>query len=148
MAVDLARYFEDLDKLSTASIDDLQKIEGVGPNIAQAIVEWVEKESNRNLLKKFRAAGIWPKSKRGASAQTGKQPLAGLSFVVTGTLPGFSREGIKEYIENSGGKVVDSVSKKTSFLVLGENPGSKLDKARTLGIPILDENALKKLVTA
>jgi DNA ligase (NAD+) len=72
-------------------------------------------------------------------------PLDGLTFVVTGTLSGFSREDIKEYIEAHGGKVTDSVSKKTSYLVLGEDPGSKLDKARQLSVPIIDEAALRKL---
>ncbi|HNT54897.1 MAG TPA: NAD-dependent DNA ligase LigA, partial [Anaerolineaceae bacterium] len=74
--------------------------------------------------------------------------LAGLTFVVTGTLPGFSREGVKDFIELHGGKVIDSVSKKTSYLVLGENPGSKLDRARTLGVPVIDEAQLRQLVGA
>ena len=77
---------------------------------------------------------------------SGAQPLAGLTFVVTGTLPGFSREEAKELIQSQGGKVTDSVSKKTSYLVVGENAGSKLDKARSLGVPILDEAGLRRIV--
>ena len=75
-----------------------------------------------------------------------KAKLSGLTFVVTGTLPTFSREGVKEFIESNGGKVTDSVSKKTSYLVLGAEPGSKFEKAKSLGVKIIDEDGLKKLV--
>ena len=148
MAADLARHFRDFDLLSEASFDDLQRLEGVGPNIAQAIVEWFEKEKNRALLEKFRKVGVWPRIEIASTSKVSNQPLMGLSFVVTGTLPGFSREGVKEFIESLGGNVIDSVSKKTSYLVLGENPGSKLEKARALDIPILDEEGLKKLAAS
>ena len=90
-------------------------------------------------------AGVWPRAVLEEQKTEEKQPFEGLSFVVTGTLPGFTREGVKEFIEKMGGKVIDSVSKKTSYLVLGENPGSKYDKALELNVPILDENGLKKL---
>jgi DNA ligase (NAD+) len=145
MANDLARYFPDLDSLAQASTEDLQRIEGVGPNIARAIVDWFSKDANQNVLRKLKESGVWPRSGP-ASSEAGPQPLAGLSFVVTGTLPNFSREGIKDYIESHGGKVIDSVSRKTSYLVLGENPGSKLEKARSLGVPVIDETELIKLV--
>ena len=147
LAVDLTEYYEDLGLLSRATMDDLQHIEGVGPNIAQAIVDWFNRPSNRDLLEKLRTIGVWPKAvKRFASDQN--QPLAGLTFVVTGTIVGFSRDGIKEYIQKNGGKVTDSVSNNTSYLVVGENPGSKLDKARSLNVPVISEEDLRKLIEA
>ncbi|MEJ5225687.1 MAG: NAD-dependent DNA ligase LigA [Anaerolineales bacterium] len=145
-AADLSRHFRSLDALAAATLDDLQAIEGFGPNTAQSIVDWFARPSNRALLEKLRAAGVWPVSGEQASAE-GKQTLAGLTFVVTGTLPTFTREGVKEFIEAHGGKVTDSVSKKTSYLVLGEAPGSKYDKALALGVPILDEAGLRRLVS-
>jgi DNA ligase (NAD+) len=145
IANDLARNYPDLDKLSQASLGELQQIEGIGPNIAQAIADWFARPANRSLLQKLQASGVWPIASR-ASGPTDMQPtLAGLTFVITGTLPSLSREDAKGLIEAAGGKVTDSVSKKTSYLVLGENPGSKLDKAQLLGVPILDEVALQKL---
>jgi DNA ligase (NAD+) len=145
MAADLARHFYDLDALSQASKEDLQAIEGVGPNIAQAVVDWFERPANRDLLEKLRAAGIWPASAAARKEDDSVQPLSGLTFVVTGTLPSLSRDAAKEWIQSRGGKVTDSVSKKTSYLVLGENPGSKLDKARSLGVQVIDEEGLKRL---
>jgi DNA ligase (NAD+) len=144
MAADLTRVFTDLDSLSRASADDLQQIEGVGPNIAESIVDWFSRERNRAVLKKLKAAGVWPVSS-GQPSASGSQSLSGLTFVVTGTLPALSREGVKEFIEQHGGKVTDSVSKKTSYLVLGENPGSKHDKALALGVPVIGEEELKKM---
>jgi DNA ligase (NAD+) len=145
MANDLARYYPDLDSLSRATIDELQRIEGVGPNIAQAIVDWFARPANHEILSKLRAAGVWPRSELSSQASAAPQPFTGMTFVITGTLPVWSREEAKEFIESHGGKVTDSVSKKTSYLVLGENPGSKLDKARSFGVPVLDEAALRKL---
>lgn len=144
MAKDLSATFGDLDKLSTVSVEDLMTIEGVGPNIAESIVDWFSKPSNKKLLGKLKKAGVWPTESRKASKASGK--LSALTFVVTGTLPTLSRDDVKEFIESHGGKVIDSVSKKTSYLVLGENPGSKLDKAQSLGVKVIDEAELKKLV--
>jgi DNA ligase (NAD+) len=146
MAGDLARAFGDLSALSRATAEDLQQIEGVGPNIAESLVDWFAQPSNQKLLKKLKAAGVWPAAKKDEKRKQGA--LNGLTFVVTGTLEGFSRDGIKEFIEGNGGKVTDSVSKKTSYLVLGENPGSKLEKAKSLGVKILDETQLRKLAGA
>ena len=147
MAADLARTYPDLEGLSRASFEDLQTIEGVGPNIAQAIVDWFARPANQYVLEKLRKVGIWPSTAAGRGAEAaGPGPLAGMTFVITGTLPSLSREGAKELIEQHGGKVTDSVSKKTSYLVLGENAGSKLDKARQQGVPILDEDGLRRLV--
>jgi len=144
MAADLAMVFHDLEDMSHASETDLQKIEGVGPNISEAIVDWFSRPANRRVLEKLRTAGVWPHKVE--STPVGKMALNGMTFVVTGTLEHYSRDDIKELIEKNGGKVADSVSSRTSYLVVGENPGSKLDKAQQLGVEILDENGLLKLI--
>jgi DNA ligase (NAD+) len=144
VAGDLAHHFTSLDLLAKASAEDLQMIEGIGPNIAEAIVDWFSRERNRSVLEKLRAAGVWPTS-AGTAATPSGGPLAGMTFVVTGTLAGFSREGVKEYIESHGGKLTDSVSKNTSYLVLGENPGSKYEKAKALGVKVIGEEELGKM---
>ncbi len=146
LAADLPNYYTDLDELSLASVEDLQKIEGVGPNTSQAIVDWFSRPANTQVLQKLKTAGVWPQASASVRAVAESQPLAGLTFVITGTLATFSREDAKEYIQKFGGKVTNSVSKKTSYLVMGENPGSKVDKARSLGVPILDEDGLRRLV--
>ncbi|HWR66705.1 MAG TPA: NAD-dependent DNA ligase LigA, partial [Bellilinea sp.] len=144
MAVDLTRFYTDLEALSRTTTDELQRIEGVGPNIAQAIVDWFARPANRQVLEKLRAAGVWPVAEQ-KTAPTGPQPLAGQTFVITGTLPGFSREGAKEFIQQYGGKVTDSVTKKTDYLVAGESAGSKLEKARELGVNVIDEARLRSM---
>jgi len=146
VAADLARYYPDLEALSRASTEDLQSIEGIGPNIAETIEDWFERSANQKVLRKLRQAGVWPHAERQVSAMPGEQPFLGLVFVVTGTLPTLSRDEAKEFIQMHGGKVTDSVSQKTSYLVVGEAPGSKLAKARELGVPILDEPGLRRLV--
>ncbi len=144
VARDLARAFPSLDLLARASEDDLQMIAGIGPNIAEAIVDWFARPANQKVLAKLKTAGIWP-----ASSSVVRHPssgkLEGMTFVVTGTLPVFSREGAKEFIESHGGKVTDSISKNTSYLVLGENPGSKLQKAKELGVTVIAEDDLRKM---
>jgi DNA ligase (NAD+) len=144
VAGDLARAFLSLDLLEAASADQLQMIEGIGPNIAEAIVDWFGRQRNRRVLEKLKAAGVWPVGK-GDQLVAPTGPLTGLTFVVTGTLPTLSREGVKAYIEAHGGKVSDSVSKNTSYLVLGEAPGSKYDKAKKFGVKVIGEAELKKL---
>jgi DNA ligase (NAD+) len=149
MAADLVRHYPDLDTLSHATIEDLQRIEGVGPNIAQAIVDWFGRPANRNVLDKLCAASVWPRAQLIPDRSSKKPlPLDGLTFVVTGTLAGFSREEVKEYIQANGGKVIDSVSKKTSYLIVGEAPGSKFARAQELGIPVLDESGLRALTAS
>jgi DNA ligase (NAD+) len=145
-ARDLASHFGNLDALSKASIEDLQEIEGVGPNIAEAIVDWFKRPANQKILKKLKAVGLWPVEQ--GKREKGEGKLNGLTFVVTGTLPTFSREGVKEFIESNGGKATDSVSKKTSYLVLGAEPGSKYEKAKSLGVKIIDEDGLRKLASS
>lgn len=143
MAGDLARTYGNLSALSKATIDELQQIEGVGPNIAESIADWFSRSANQKLLRKLKAAGVDPQMKKDERKKEGA--FTGLTFVVTGTLPNFSRDDAKEFIENNGGKVTDSVSKKTSYLVLGENPGSKFEKAKSLGVKVIDEAELKRL---
>jgi DNA ligase (NAD+) len=145
MAADLACHYADLGQLSQAGSDELQLIEGVGPNIAAGIVDWFSRPANQALLMKLREVGVWPVA-QAVDTVPGSQALKGMTFVITGTLPIFTREDAKVFIETHGGKVTDSVSKKTSYLVLGENPGSKLEKAKSLGVPILDEAGLRTLV--
>jgi DNA ligase (NAD+) len=145
-ARDLAVHFSSLDNLAKATVDDLQTVEGIGPNIAEAIVDWFSRTRNRKVLGKLKAAGVWPVSEQsavGSGRLSGA--LTGMTFVITGTLPTFSRDQAKEFIESHGGKVTDSVSKKTSYLILGESPGSKYDKAKSLGVKIIGEDELKKL---
>ncbi|PWH19413.1 MAG: DNA ligase (NAD(+)) LigA [Anaerolineae bacterium] len=138
VAADLARRFKSLDALMSATLEQLQSIEGIGPNTAQAIVDWFQQPRNREFLEKLRACGVWP-VESGETPEGRGQVFAGMNFVVTGTLQRFTREQIKAYIEQRGGKVTDSVSKKTHYVLVGENPGSKYEKARSLNIPIIDE---------
>jgi len=145
VAADLARYYSNVELLSKASVEDLQLIEGIGPNIAEAIVDWFARPANRNVLQKLRQTGVWPLAEEYFPQQTGNQPLAGLVFVVTGALPTLSRDAARQFIQEHGGKVADSVSKKTSYLVVGEAPGSKLLKAQEIGVSILNEAGLRKL---
>ena len=143
-AVDLARFFPNISALSQASIEELQAIEGIGPNIAQGIVDWFATPTNQRVLEKLHLAGVWPQSESRLES-TIPQMFTGLSFVITGTLPSLTREEAKALIEARGGKVTDSVSKKTGYLLLGTEPGSKYEKARTLGIQIIDETELLRM---
>ncbi len=144
-AVDLAERYRDLDVLSKATINELQQIEGIGPNIAAGIVDWFARKENRELINKLKNAGVSTQEIVSGGKTKGNQVFSGLIFVVTGTLTGFGREEVKEYIQSRGGKVTDSVSAKTSYLVVGENPGSKLEKARALGIKIIGESELRSM---
>ncbi len=146
-AKDLAAAFGSLDALSAASADALQTVAGIGPNIAAAIVDWFGRKRNQQVLEKLKQAGVWPTQTQNADLKIPNAPLNGLTFVITGTLPTLSREAAKELIEQNGGKVTESVSKKTSYLLLGEAPGSKYEKALALGVPVLDETALLARIT-
>ncbi len=146
-ATELARQFNNIENLSAATFDDLIEIEGIGPNIAQAVVDWFNSPTNLKVLIKLHNAGVRPESGTQMSQTESAQVFSGQIFVITGTFPEFSRQQAKEFIEDHGGRVTGSVSKKTSYLVLGENPGSKSVKAEELGIPILDEEGLRKLVS-
>lgn len=146
LAADLARVFPDLQALSEADAATLEAIDGVGPSTARAIADWFAVPSNIALVHKFRQIGVWPINQREAVVDSGPKPLDGMTVVVTGALPSYSREQIKELIQRHGGKVSDSVSKKTSLLVAGEAAGSKLDKARELGVRVIDEAGLLALI--
>jgi DNA ligase (NAD+) len=146
IAGDLTRYFSNFDELSDATIEDLQSIEGIGPNIAQAIVDWFARPANQQVLSKLQTAGVWPTERSSRENQLNSQTLEGLTFVVTGTLVNFTRTEIKAFIESHGGKVTGSVSKNTDYLVAGENAGSKLNKAQLLGVTVLSEEELSAMV--
>ena len=145
-AADLASRFADLEALSKASAGDLQQIAGIGPSVAESVAEWFARPVNKNVIKKLKAAGVWPQGGASASAKSRASDIfEGKTFVITGTLPTWSRDDAKTFIESHGGKVTDSVSKKTSYLVLGEAPGSKYDKAKSLGVKIIGEDELRQL---
>jgi len=145
-AGDFARHFADLDALSKASAEELQAIDGIGPSVAESVADWFSRPVNKTVVKKLKAAGVWPQGGEAAGAKSrASDSLDGMTFVVTGTLPTLTRDGVKEFIESHGGKVTDSVSKKTSYLVLGEGPGSKYEKAKSLGVKIIGEEELMKL---
>ena len=128
-----------------ASEEQLADVEGVGPTIAAALEEWFAVDWHRAIVDKWRAAGVRMADERDAAITP---TLQGLTIVVTGSLPGFSRDEAKEAIIIRGGKAAGSVSKKTSFVVTGDAPGSKYDKAVELGVPILDEDGFRRLLAA
>jgi DNA ligase (NAD+) len=140
----LAVEFGSIDALIDASAEELERVEEVGPRISQAILEFFRQPANLALVQSLKDAGVnMTAEKRQRSAQ-----LAGLTFVLTGTLPTLTREEAKAKIEAAGGKTAGSVSKKTSYIVAGEEAGSKLDKALALKVPVLDEAGLLALLNA
>jgi DNA ligase (NAD+) len=145
MAVELARNFEDMEKISRSTLEELQEIEGVGPNIAMGIVDWFKHDTNKRVLNKLHNAGVWPIEKPATRQENVQLQFSNLVFVITGTLPGYSRDEIKEIILENGGKVSDSVSKNTNYLLVGEQPGSKVVKAKQLGIKIISIDEFNKL---
>jgi len=145
IAEELSKHFKDLDALSQSNLEEIQSIEGIGPNIAQAIVEWFDRPANQVVLSKLKSQGVWPQAEIEAKSDE-KGVLSGLTFVVTGALSEFTRQQVKSYIQENGGKVTGSVSKKTNFLLVGDNPGSKLSKAKSLGVQIIGEEGLRRMV--
>jgi DNA ligase (NAD+) len=139
----LATEFGSLDAITSASTEQLAAVEGVGPTIAAAVTEWFTVEWHRAIVDKWRAAGVRMADERDASVP---RTLEGLTIVVTGSLAGFSRDDAKEAILARGGKAAGSVSKKTDYVVAGDSPGSKYDKAVELGVPILDEDGFRRLL--
>ena len=133
-----------IDEIAAASVERLEEIEGIGPQTAFSVVDWFGRERNHDILEKLRQAGlnfeaVLPES-------SGPSNLAGLTFVITGTLPTMSRDEATSLIEANGGRVTGSVSKNTDYLLAGEKAGNKLSKAEALGVPVLDEAALRKLI--
>jgi len=143
-AAALAAAYDDIDAIQAASEEELSQIEGVGPTIARAVIEWFEVDWHRAIVEKWKAAGVRLRQDR--TGPTVEQTLTGLSIVVTGTVEGYSRDEATEAIVSRGGKVASSVSKKTSFVVVGDSPGSKYDKAVQLGVPILDATGFRALL--
>jgi DNA ligase (NAD+) len=145
-AADLARHFGTLDVMLAADEQALLEVRDVGPVLVQSIVQFLAEAHNRKVIADLRAAGVhWTET---APRQATRGKLSGLTFVITGTLPTLSRDDAKALIEEHGGKVTGSVSKKTSYLLAGADPGSKLDKASELGVQVLDEQEFTAMVAA
>ena len=143
-AKDLAAYFGDLPPLMEANEESLQNVPEVGPVVAASVYRFFHEPHNREVIARLIDAGVhWTKH---APSSSGGGVLSGKTFVLTGTLPGMTRDEAKSRIESCGGKVTGSVSKKTDYVVAGDEPGSKLDKARDLGIAVIDEPALLELL--
>ena len=143
-AKDLARHFGGLDRIMDASVDELLQVNDVGPVVAQSIRTFFEQPHNREVVEQLRAAGVhWPENE---GEHNTPQPLLGKTFVLTGSFPTLKREDAKALLEAAGAKVAGSVSKKTDYVVAGEEAGSKLDKARELGVAVIDEAAMLALL--
>ncbi|GIJ45675.1 DNA ligase A [Virgisporangium aliadipatigenens] len=140
----LARQFRSVDRIASSTVEQLVEAEGVGPTIANAVHAWFQQEHSKRLIEKWRAAGVRMAEEH---AEEGPRPLDGITVVVTGSLETYSRDQATQEIAARGGKVSGSVSKKTAFVVAGESPGSKFDKAVQLKVPILDEDGLRVLLT-
>jgi DNA ligase (NAD+) len=144
-AQNLARHFGSVDRLAAAAQEDITEVEGLGPERAEKIVEWFAEEDNRRLVDELRELGL--RFESGEEDRPPEGPLTGQTYVITGTLEGWSRDEAQAELEARGAKVTGSVSKKTTGLVVGEEPGaSKLTKAQTSGVPLLDEAALADLL--
>ncbi|WP_119296421.1 NAD-dependent DNA ligase LigA [Brevibacterium casei] len=140
----LAAHFHSLDAIEKASLEELSAVDGIGETIATSIRDWFAVDWHREIVDRWRAAGVRMEDAPGEEAP---QTLAGLTIVATGSLSTFTRDGIKEAIVAAGGKAASSVSKKTDYVVAGENAGSKLEKAESLGVPVLDEDGFRTLLT-
>jgi DNA ligase (NAD+) len=145
VAPDVAAAFPSIDALRSASLDELSAVSGIGPTLAQAITEWFAVDWHNAIVEKWKAAGCRLSEEPAASPES-PQTLAGLTLVVTGSLPGYTRDSATETIEAHGGKAAGSVSSRTDFLVAGEGGGSKYDKAVSLGVPILDAAGFEALL--
>jgi DNA ligase (NAD+) len=143
-AAALARHFGSVDRLAAATIEEIQEVEGVGPERAEAIAEWFADEDNARLIAELRELGLTFEA--GEAEQPAEGPLTGSTYVITGTLEGWTREEATAALEAKGAKVTNSVSKKTTGVVAGESPGSKLAKAQRAGVEILDEAAFEALL--
>ncbi len=142
----LAQHYHSIDELRKASLEELQQVDDVGPRVAQAILDFFAAPKNQQLLAELREAGLTLYEDKPVKTESRETPLAGKTFVLTGTLPGLTRDEAGALVEQCGGKVVGSVSKKTDYVVAGEKAGSKLDKAHALGIAVLDEAGFRELL--
>jgi DNA ligase (NAD+) len=140
----LMDQFGSLEALASASSEELRQVPGIGPKLADSVVDWFSHETNRRVVEKLLAAGVRSEAERAEAV--GPQPLEGLTFVITGTLPSMSREQARAVVEAHGGKVTGSVSGNTDYLIAGEKAGSKLDRAQKLGVPVIDEAELRRMV--
>jgi len=145
-AQDLEAAFGSMDALAEASLEDLEAVDGVGPIMARSIHAWFQDRRNLDLVEELRERGLNFRAQR--SAEAGAQPLAGRTFVLTGSLPNLTRAEATELVENAGGKTTSSVSQKTDYLVAGEDAGAKHAKAVQLGVPVIGEDELKSLAGA
>lgn len=142
----LAKHFRSLDAIAAASVEEITAIDGIGPVIAESLASYLAVPGNRELIERLRAAGVVLTLPERDEAEVLAPTLAGLSVVVTGTVEGFTREGAEGAIVARGGKATSSVSKRTSFVVVGANPGSKATKAEALGVPVLDADGFARLL--
>ena len=145
-AIDLARELGHLDRIANASVEELTAVEGIGPIVAQSVQQFFARDRTRALIERLRAAGVNFEGPGREDVPEEEQTLAGLAFVLTGGLDGFTRDESEAAIQARGGRVTGSVSKKTDFVIVGESPGSKLAKAEQLGVPILDEAGFRDLL--
>ena len=143
-AQNLARHFGSVDRLLAARQEDIEEVDGIGPDRAESIATWFADEKNRALIEELRELGV--RLELGDAEKLVEGPLTGQTYVITGTLERWSRDRARAALVAKGAKVSDSVSKKTTAVVVGESPGSKVDKARKAGVEILDEAAFEKLV--
>lgn len=141
----LAREFRSIERIEQATEEELAAVDGVGDTIAASLRQWFSEEWHREILRKWKAAGV-RMEEEGSGEDEGPRPLEGLTVVVTGTLANHTRDGAKEALQSRGAKVTGSVSKKTSFVVVGDSPGSKYDKAMQLKVPVLDEDGFAVLL--
>ncbi|MFI1968952.1 NAD-dependent DNA ligase LigA [Streptomyces cinnamoneus] len=143
-AVALAREFRSIERIAEAGEEELAAVEGVAATIAASVKEWFAEDWHREIVAKWKAAGV--RMEEEAGEDEGPRPLAGLTVVVTGTLTGYTRDAAKDALQSRGAKVTGSVSKKTDFVVVGDNPGSKYDKAMQLKVPVLEEEGFTALL--
>jgi DNA ligase (NAD+) len=142
----ISENFPTVDQLIAADMEAIDAVEGIGPEIARSVYQWFQVAANQELIERLRISGVQLVGESRPASETAALPLKGKTFVVTGTLPTLKREEAKELIQKAGGKVTESVSKKTNYLVVGEDAGSKLEKARSLGVPLLSEAQLLELL--